>query len=99
MQRQCTGCWRPFTPADFVKEDSKEMEADRKVLGLEGVRFLYYRCPYCGLDAIFIDLIRRAGESSDDFHDRRAGLESAVRQVHSENVGVVLTERVPVGVA
>ncbi len=99
MQRKCTGCRRSFTPADFVKEDSKEMEADRKVLGLEGVRFLYYSCPHCGLDAIFIDLVRRAGESSDDFHDRRAGLESAIGQVRSENVGVVLTERVPVEVA
>ena len=99
MQRKCTGCRRSFAPADFVKEDSKEMEADRKTLGLEGVRFLYYGCPYCGLDAIFIDLIRLTGESPEEFNDRRAGLESAIRQVHSENVGVVLTERAPVGVA
>ena len=52
-----------------------------------------------GLQKIFIDLVRRAEESSDEFNNRRAGLESAIGQVRSENVAVVLTERAPVGVA
>ena len=63
------------------------------------MRFLYYSCPHCGLDAIFIDIVRRAGESVDDFCTRRADLEAAVAQVHSDNVGVVLTERAPAGAA
>jgi hypothetical protein len=93
MMRQCEHCHRPFTPADFVKEESKNMEADRKALGLEGTRFLYYTCPGCGNDAIFLDILRLDGEAEADFERRRDELEKAVKQVHAGQVKVVLRQR------
>jgi hypothetical protein len=71
------------------------MEADRKALGLEGVRFLYYACPGCGQNEIFLDILRREGESEEDFRRRRGELEAAVEQVHADRdrVQVVLQER------
>jgi hypothetical protein len=93
MQRECAQCQRRFTPQDFVKEDSKDMEIERKALGLEGVRFLYYTCPNCGHDAIFLDLHHLDGETPEAFNRRRAELESAVGQVQGRNVAVVITER------
>jgi hypothetical protein len=93
MQRECSECKRRFTPEDFVKEDSKNMEAERKAMGLEGVRFLYYTCPDCGHGAIFLDLHHLEGESPEEFTRRRAELESVVDQVHADHVAVVITER------
>jgi MoaA/NifB/PqqE/SkfB family radical SAM enzyme len=93
MMRQCEHCHRPFTPADFVKEESKNMEADRKALGLEGTRFLYYACPGCGRDTIFLDILRREGESEEDFTRRTGELEAAVGRVHAEEVRVMLKQR------
>jgi hypothetical protein len=95
MMRECARCRRPFTAADFVKEESKNMEADRKALGLEGVRFLYYACPDCGQNEIFLDILRRDGESEENFRTRRSELEAAVEQVHADRdrVQVVLQER------
>jgi hypothetical protein len=95
MMRECTQCQRPFAPQDFVKEESKNMESERKALGLEGVRFLYYTCPRCNRDAIFLDLHYLDGETPEAFSLRRAELEAAVRQVHAEHIGVVITERKP----
>jgi hypothetical protein len=68
------------------------MEADRKALGLEGVRFLYFTCPSCGQADLFIDLHPLKGESDDLFRARRAGLEAAIRQVESEKTAVVLVQ-------
>jgi hypothetical protein len=93
MQRECATCRRHFTPDDFVKEESKNMEAERKALGLEGVRFLYYACPDCGKDAIFLDLHHLEGESEEAFEKRRSELESAVAGVSADHVAVVITER------
>jgi hypothetical protein len=93
MQRECAACQRRFSPEDFVKEDSMNMEAERKALGLEGVRFLYYTCPNCGHDEIFLDLHHLHGESPEEFNLRRAELECAVGEVHSDDVAVVIMER------
>jgi hypothetical protein len=93
MLRECRHCQRPFTPQDFVKEESKNMEADRKRLGLEGVRFLYYTCPDCGHDDIFLDIHHLEGESPGEFQKRREDLEIAVRQTDVEPVKVTITER------
>jgi hypothetical protein len=93
MTRECSHCHRPFTPQDFIKEESKNMESDRKALGLEGVRFLYYTCPGCGYADIFLDIYRQDGETEEQFQQRTHALESAVRQVHAEEVEVVLTKR------
>jgi hypothetical protein len=93
MHRFCTACQREFTPADFVKEQSRGMEAERRELGLEGVRFLYYTCGQCGHDDIFVDLLQREGESSKDFETRRAALEAAIKQCATPEVDVVLMAR------
>ena len=93
MQRECSHCRRKFTPQDFVKEESKGMEAERKARGLEGVRFLYYTCPDCGYADIFLDIRHLAGESDDAFHTRRRELEGAAREIHAEKVEVVVSEK------
>ena len=69
------------------------MEADRRALGLQGVRFLSYACPECGYDDIFVDLHPLQGESLEDFHRRRGELETAVREFHGKMVQAVLCER------
>lgn len=93
MMRECSGCRRPYTAQDFVKEESKGMEAERKSLGLEGVRFLYYTCPECKHADIFVDIHPLEGESDEDYHARRSELEAAVQELHTKNVGVTLIER------
>ena len=93
MLRDCTNCRRPFTVRDFVKEESRGMEEDRKALGLDGVRFLYFTCPVCGQADIFIDLHPLKGEAEEVFRARRAGLETVIRQVNAEDTEVVLTEK------
>ena len=94
MHRECGHCRRAFTPRDLEKEESKGMEADRKALGLEGVRFLYYSCPDCGFAEIFVDIHPLEGEREDDFRRRCQELEKAVRDFHGDKVEVVLSERV-----
>ncbi len=93
MIRVCRHCSRPFNRQDFVKEESKNMEADRKRLGLEGVRFLYYTCPACKLDDIFLDIFHLDGETPEQFQQRREGLEKAIRDTDAEKVAVTVTER------
>ena len=85
MKRECTRCGRPFTPPDLARTESKNMEADRKAAGLEGVRFLYYRCP-CGTDDIFVDILPRSGEAAEEFDRRRDEMEGVVRAMHGERV-------------
>ncbi|MBM4071608.1 MAG: hypothetical protein FJ271_22155 [Planctomycetes bacterium] len=93
MHRQCAHCQRSFAPSDFAKAESKDMEGMRKRLGLTGVRFVYYCCPGCGYDEIFVDEHPLPGEAADDFERRRDLLAAAVRESHGEHVEVVLTER------
>jgi hypothetical protein len=95
MHRECFQCRRSFTAQDFVKVETHEMEAERKALGLEGVRFLYYSCPACGFADIFVDIHHLPGETAEAFQRRRADLEAAVRQVHSDKLAIVMTEREP----
>lgn len=84
MQRECTRCSRPFAPQDLSRDDSRGMERERKAAGLEGVRFLYYHCPSCGTDDIFVDVLPLDGESAQDFQRRREELEAVVRRLHAE---------------
>ncbi len=95
MNRECAHCRRPLTRADLVREESKGMEADRARLGLEGVRFLYYRCPGCGFADIFVDVLPLKGEPEEAFRRRQAELEQAVRQLHADGVAVVVAEKPP----
>jgi hypothetical protein len=85
MKRECTRCGRPFTPPDLARTESKNMEADRKAAGLEGVRFLYYRCP-CGTDDIFVDILPRPDEPAEAFDRRREEMEAVVREMHADHV-------------
>ena len=70
MIRLCPQCNRQFTPHDFYKEESRGMEAERRAFGLQGVRFLYYHCPDCHTDDIFIDVHARSTRGEDQIGDR-----------------------------
>jgi hypothetical protein len=59
------------------------MEAERKAAGLEGVRFLYYKCP-CGTADIFVDVVPQDDEFAEDFEARRSAMEAAVRRLHGD---------------
>jgi hypothetical protein len=66
------------------------MESQRKAAGLEGVRFLYYRCPSCQKDDIFVDVLPRRDESVEEYHLRQSAMEDSARAMHSELVDVVV---------
>jgi len=87
MKRECKHCGRPFAPADLARTEPKNMEAERKAAGLDGVRFLYYRCP-CGTADIFVDILPRADELVEDFDRRRAEMETVARGLHGDRVEV-----------
>ena len=72
------------TPGDLVRSHSKDMEADRKAAGLSGIRFVYYRCPDCGIDDIFVDVLPLEGELPEEFHRRREEMEAVVQRVRDE---------------
>ena len=93
MNRQCSRCARTFTRDDFVREESRSLEADRKAARLDGVHFFDYRCPTCGNEAVFIDVVRLDGESAEEFEARKAELESTARRVRAERLDVVVVER------
>jgi hypothetical protein len=97
MKRECSHCGRAFTPQDLARSESRNMEADRKAAGLEGVRFLYYRCP-CGIDDIFVDILPRPDEPVQDFDRRRDEMENVVRHMHSDSVQArVVPVKAPAG--
>src|SRR5262245_19925727 len=85
MRRTCTNCGRAFEAFDLVRDRSRQMEADRKAAGLDGVRFVTYRCP-CGTEEVFIDVLPRDDESVEDFDRRRAAMEEAARRIRADGV-------------
>ena len=91
--RECSHCHKPLTAQELAREESKGMEAERKALGLQGVRFMYYNCTGCGYADIFVDVHPIKDEPTDSFRERRRQLESTVRQLHADRVEVVLTEK------
>jgi hypothetical protein len=98
MLRTCTNCHGQFTPKDLAKRESRGMEADRKAAGLQGVLFRYYTCSHCGYDDIFVDISPLEGETDEAFHRRVEELEATARQLVTENVDVVVQEKMhPVG--
>ena len=94
MRRQCAKCGRAFLPADLVRDASRNMEADRKAAGLEGVRFLYYQCP-CGIADVFVDVLPRDDELAADFDGRVAAMAEAVRRIHADGVAAQVTAVAP----
>jgi hypothetical protein len=93
MNRRCSHCGRIFTRNDFVREESRSLEADRKAARLQGVHFFDYRCPACGNEDVFIDVVRLDGESSEAFEARKAELEATARGVWADRLEVVVVER------
>jgi hypothetical protein len=93
MNRQCSRCRRAFTRDDFVKEESSSLEADRKAARLQGVHFFDYRCPACGNEDVFLDVVRLEDESDEQFGARKAGLEVAARQARTDRFEVVVVAR------
>lgn len=85
MRRMCTKCGRPFEPGDLVKDRSRQMEADRRAAGLDGVRFLTYQCQ-CGAEDVFIDVLPKDDELVEDFERRRAEMEEAARRLQADGV-------------
>jgi hypothetical protein len=92
MHRRCAHCDRQLTPKDFVKEESKGMETERRAMGLKGVMFVFYHCPHCGYDDIFVDVRRLPEESFDEFWRRRSELETVVKDIHAASTEVVLSD-------
>lgn len=90
MLRQCTRCARAFVPSDLAREESRGMESERKEAGLVGVRFLYYRCPGCETEDIFIDVLPREGESPEDYATRHAAMLTAARGMQADKTDVVV---------
>jgi hypothetical protein len=92
MLRECSRCGRGFSLSDLVKEETKNMEKERRMLGVEGVRFLYFTCANCNHDEIFIDIRALPAESHQEFLKRRTDLEAAVKEVHVRDVEFVIRE-------
>src|SRR4029434_6610074 len=90
MARHCTRCDREFALGDLSREESTNLEAGRRAAGLEGVRFLYFHCPACGMDDIFVAILPLETEFAEDYHARREAMEKVVRGLHADNVGVVV---------
>jgi len=90
MHRECTRCRRPFALEDLRREETTNMEAQRKSAGLEGVRFLYFKCPACGMDDIFVAILPLETEFAEDFEARRDAMEKVVRGLHAEGIDAVV---------
>ena len=90
MQRDCTRCRRPFALADLSREETENLEAGRKANGLEGVKFLYFHCPACGMDDIFVAILPLETEFAEDYEARRAAMEKVVRGLHADGVAAVV---------
>jgi hypothetical protein len=93
MNRQCSRCRRTFTRKDFIREESRNLEADRKQARLDGVHCFDYRCPACGKEDVFLDVVRLDGESGEAFNARKAELEATAGRIRAERLGVVVVER------
>ena len=90
MQRDCTRCHRPFTLADMSREETHNLEAERKAHGLEGIRFVYFHCSACGMDDIFVAILPLDTEFAEDYEARRDAMEQVVRRLHGQNVEAVV---------
>ena len=93
MNRQCSRCRRTFTRDDFLRAESRNLEAERKEARLDGVHFFDYRCPACGNEDVFLDVVRLNRESAEAFKARKAELEATASRIRAERLGVVVIER------
>ena len=95
MPRDCTRCGRPFALADLSREETDNLEAQRKANGLEGVKFLYFHCPACGMDDIVVAILPLGTEFAQDYEARRDAMEAVVRGLHAGDVGAVVVPLKP----
>jgi hypothetical protein len=94
MMRACLHCHQPFTASDLSKFVSKEIEAERKSYGVQGILFRCYVCTACGQENLFVDLHPLEGETPDEFRRRRDDLETTLRQEPPAGVQVAVMEKV-----
>ncbi len=90
MTRDGTRCRRPFTRADLSREETDNLEAGRKAAGLDGVKFVYFHCPACGMDDIFVGITPLATELAEAYEARRDEMEEVVRGLHGDGVEAVV---------
>jgi hypothetical protein len=90
MKRNCTRCRRPFTQSDLGREETVNLEAERRERGLEGVKFLYLHCPACEMNDIFVAVLPLETEFAEDFEARRAAMEEVVRELHADDIEAVV---------
>jgi hypothetical protein len=90
MRRVCPNCHHRLRTTHLAQKVSQNMEVERKKAGMEGVRFLYYQCPECEADTIFVDILPIDGEGTEEFEARREDMEAVVRGLHGERVGAVV---------
>ena len=90
MPRECTRCCRPFALDDLSREETENLEAQRKATGLEGVKFVYFLCSACGMDNIFVAILPLETEFAEDYEARREAMEKVVRGLNAENVKAVV---------
>ena len=95
MHRDCTRCRRPFTLADLSREETDNLEADRKANGLEGVKFLYFHCPACEMNDIFVAILPLETEFVANYEARREAMENVVRGLHADDVEAVVVPLKP----
>jgi hypothetical protein len=90
QQRDCTRCGRSFTLPDLSREETGNLEAERKANGMEGIRFLYFHCPACGMNDIFVAILPLETEFAEDYEARRDAMEKVVRSLHADGVEAVV---------
>jgi hypothetical protein len=92
MQRECKHCCHQLTVHDLEKSKTMSMEADRKKRSLKGFRFRCYKCPQCGYEDLFVDVLHIPGEDLAAFRGRTEQLEIAAQDVRVPMVEVALAE-------
>lgn len=90
QERNCTRCGRPFTLADLSREETGNLEAERKANGLEGIKFVHFHCPACGMNDIFVVILPLDTEFAEDYEARRDAMEKVVRDLHADDVEAVV---------
>jgi hypothetical protein len=75
---------------DLSREETHNLEAGRREHGLEGVKFLYFSCPACGMSDIFVAILPLEGEFAEDYEARRDAMEEVVRAMHARDVEAVV---------
>ena len=95
MMRKCLNCHRPFSPLDLAKEVSKDIEGDRKALGIHGMLVRCSTCSGCGHNNLFLDFRPLKGETPEEYKLRRDELEVTIKQNSQAGLEIALVEKWP----